>query len=212
MFSALERIHRERIAKGGALGGVTNVGAFEEEEIPPLMRRTIAVYEAAKALTGYITPNYDEITKARCWSAAERWLLGPAPCSICSNDCSATCGATTQGRTASQHGRCVLCGSNFFLPEDCVGAKSALQRSGSSWLDACGRTAVQVSACPGGAMTGYTYFIPSEEHLESRVTTRGFMEARMVVALAGRHAPPNHPTQDMLAFCSSPEDRLRVDC
>ena len=38
-------------------------------------------------------------------------------------------------------------------------------------------------------MTGYTYFIPSEEHLESRVTTRSFMEARMVVALAGRRAP-----------------------
>ncbi len=49
--------------------------------------------------------------------------------------------------------------------------------------------AVQVSACPGGAVAGYTYFIPSEEHLESRVTTRGFMEARMVVALAGRRDP-----------------------
>ena len=47
---------------------------------------------------------------------------------------------------------------------------------------------MQVSACPGGAVAGYTYFIPSEEHLESRVTTRGFMEARMVVALAGRRA------------------------
>ena len=45
---------------------------------------------------------------------------------------------------------------------------------------------MQVSACPGGVTTGYTYFIPSEEHLESRVTTRGFMEARMTVALAGR--------------------------
>jgi len=34
--------------------------------------------------------------------------------------------------------------------------------------------------------TGYTYFIPQEEHLESRVVTRGFMEAKMVVASAGR--------------------------
>ena len=66
VFSALERIHRERFAKGGALGGVSNPGAFEESVIPPLMRRTIAVYEAAKALMGYITPNYDEITKVCC--------------------------------------------------------------------------------------------------------------------------------------------------
>ena len=65
VFSALERIHRERFAKGGALGGVSNPGAFEETVIPPLMRRTIAVYEAAKALMGYITPNYDEITKVQ---------------------------------------------------------------------------------------------------------------------------------------------------
>ena len=46
--------------------------------------------------------------------------------------------------------------------------------------------AAQVSVCPGGVPTGYTYFIPQEEMLESRVVTRGYMEARMVVALAGR--------------------------
>ena len=34
--------------------------------------------------------------------------------------------------------------------------------------------------------SGYTYFIPSEERLESKILTRGFMETRMVVALAGR--------------------------
>ncbi len=45
---------------------------------------------------------------------------------------------------------------------------------------------VQVSVCPGGVPTGYTYFIPQEEHLESRVVTRGYMEARMVVGIAGR--------------------------
>ena len=44
-------------------------------------------------------------------------------------------------------------------------------------------------ACPGGVATGHTYFIPSEEHLESGITTRGFMEARMVVSLAGRRSP-----------------------
>ena len=76
VFSALERIHRERFAKGGALGGVSNPGAFEETVIPPLMRRTIAVYEAAKALTGYITPNYDEITKVTS-DENRSWAAGP---------------------------------------------------------------------------------------------------------------------------------------
>ena len=45
---------------------------------------------------------------------------------------------------------------------------------------------VQVSVCPGGVASGYTYFIPQEEHLESSVVTRGYMEARLVVGLAGR--------------------------
>ena len=55
---------------------------------------------------------------------------------------------------------------------------------------------VQVSVCPGGVPTGYTYFIPQEEHLESRVVTRAYMEAKMVVGMAGRcaaaatHLPP----------------------
>ncbi len=47
---------------------------------------------------------------------------------------------------------------------------------------------VQVSICPGGVPTGYTYFIPQEEHLESRVVTRAYMEAKMVVAMSGRSA------------------------
>ncbi|EFN50481.1 hypothetical protein CHLNCDRAFT_55840, partial [Chlorella variabilis] len=46
----------------------------------------------------------------------------------------------------------------------------------------------RVSVCPGGAASGYTYFLPREETLESRVVTRGYMEAKMVVALAGRCA------------------------
>ena len=45
---------------------------------------------------------------------------------------------------------------------------------------------LQVSVCPGGVPTGYTYFIPQEEHLESRVVTRSYMEAKMVVAMSGR--------------------------
>ena len=45
---------------------------------------------------------------------------------------------------------------------------------------------VQVSVCPGGLASGYTYFIPQEEHLEAQVVTRGYLEGRMVVGMAGR--------------------------
>jgi hypothetical protein len=50
----------------------------------------------------------------------------------------------------------------------------------------------QVVCCPGGVVTGYTRFLPNEEQLESQVVTRAYMEAQMVVALAGRH-PPSLP-------------------
>ena len=46
---------------------------------------------------------------------------------------------------------------------------------------------MQVSVCPGGLASGYTYFIPQEEHLESQVVTRGYLEGRMVVGMAGRY-------------------------
>lgn len=102
VFEALEKIHRDK------LGGGEKAVMFDQDIVPPRMRRTIAIYEAAKALIGYITPGYDEIQR--------------------------------------------------------------------------------VSVCPSGLATGYTYFLPSEERLESRVTTRSFMESRIVVALAGRCA------------------------
>lgn len=55
------------------------------------------------------------------------------------------------------------------------------------WTSYKGRVvSVQVSVCPGGLASGYTYFIPQEEHLESQVVTRGYLEGRMVVGLAGR--------------------------
>jgi len=101
-FEALEKIHREK------MGGSAATASFETDVIPPRMRRTIAIYEAARALVGYLTPGFDEIQR--------------------------------------------------------------------------------VSVCPGGIATGYTYFLPMEERLESRITTRAYMESRMVVALAGRCA------------------------
>lgn len=101
-FEALEKIHREK------MGGSITATEVEKDTIPERMRRTIAIYEAARALIGYITPNFDEIQR--------------------------------------------------------------------------------VSVCPSGLATGHTYFLPMEERLESRVTTRAYLESRMVVAIAGRCA------------------------
>ncbi len=33
--------------------------------MPPVMKRSIAVYEAARVLIGYITPRYDEISQVQ---------------------------------------------------------------------------------------------------------------------------------------------------
>ena len=66
---------------------------------------------------------------------------------------------------------------------------------------------LQVSICPGGVPTGYTYFIPQEEHLESRVVTRAYMEAKMVVAMSGRSAlthPCPAPTSVTAQLCTIP--------
>ncbi len=41
---------------------------MDVDAIPPPMRRTIAVYEAARALIGYITPDFDEIQRVGCLS------------------------------------------------------------------------------------------------------------------------------------------------
>jgi len=57
VLQALESIHREKYGGGGT------ATQFEDEVVPPLMRRSIAVYEAARCLIGYITPHYDEISK-----------------------------------------------------------------------------------------------------------------------------------------------------
>ena len=46
----------------------------------------------------------------------------------------------------------------------------------------------KVSVCPGGVPTGSTFFLPREERLESRVVTRGYMDSKLVVCLAGRCA------------------------
>ncbi|KAI7835886.1 hypothetical protein COHA_010231 [Chlorella ohadii] len=103
VFEALEKIQRDKMQRGGR-----GVAGGDNELVPMPMRRSIAVYEAGRALMGYLTPQFDEIQR--------------------------------------------------------------------------------VSVCPGGAASGYTYFLPREEALESRIVTKGYMEARMVVSMAGRCA------------------------
>lgn len=46
----------------------------------------------------------------------------------------------------------------------------------------------KVTICPGGMPTGSTLFLPREERLESRVITRGYMEAKLTVCFGGRCA------------------------
>lgn len=104
VFEALEKIQTEKVNRQS----VTRMPGNDEETVPYLIRRQIAVYESAKALIGSVTPLYDEVSK--------------------------------------------------------------------------------VSVCVGGAASGYTYFIPQESQLESGVLTRGYLESRLVVSLAGRCA------------------------
>ena len=59
-LQALEKIHREKYGGGGA------ATQFEDDIVPPLMRRSIAVYEAGRVLLGFMTPHYDEVSKVRC--------------------------------------------------------------------------------------------------------------------------------------------------
>ncbi len=57
---ALENIHREKMGRG------STASQYDEDIVPPVLRKTIAVYEAGRVLLGYITPGYDEISQVRC--------------------------------------------------------------------------------------------------------------------------------------------------
>ena len=57
---ALENIHRERMGRG------STASQYDEDIVPPVMKRGIAVYEAARVLMGFITPGYDEISQVPC--------------------------------------------------------------------------------------------------------------------------------------------------
>lgn len=46
----------------------------------------------------------------------------------------------------------------------------------------------KVVACPDGSPTGFAHFIPKEEHLETGIMTRGYLESLIVARMAGRAA------------------------
>lgn len=56
-MQALENIHREKLGRG------STASQYDENIVPPVLRKSIAVYEAARVLMGYITPGYDEISQ-----------------------------------------------------------------------------------------------------------------------------------------------------
>lgn len=148
--------------------------------VPAQLRRNIAVYEAARSLLGYITPDFDEVAKVRLAKRpAVQNLHALCSASQVGQPAAAACvafaGVRWEGRLLSARGGCcwVEGADNAVILKGCDHTKSLV---------------AQVVACPGGVAVGHTYFIPSEEHLESGITTRAFMEAKLVVCLAGRCA------------------------
>ena len=69
MHQALEKIQSEKFGGGG--GTVTE---FEDETVPELMRKSIAVYEAARCVIGYMIPFYDEISKVTRFGLVSRGI------------------------------------------------------------------------------------------------------------------------------------------
>lgn len=45
------------------MGRGSTASQYDEDIVPPVLRKTIAVYEAGRVLLGYITPGYDEISQ-----------------------------------------------------------------------------------------------------------------------------------------------------
>ena len=48
------------------MGRGSTASQYDEDIVPPVLRKTIAVYEAGRVLLGYITPGYDEISQVPC--------------------------------------------------------------------------------------------------------------------------------------------------
>ena len=50
------------VMTAGKAGGTDDMQT-QASQVPPILRRTIAVYYAAKALLGELSPGYDELAK-----------------------------------------------------------------------------------------------------------------------------------------------------
>lgn len=153
---------------------------------PPQLRRNIAVYEAARALLGYLTPDFDEISKVCRHHHSHT-------CKLCSTCMDANLRLTIYARRQRLH-ECSA--ASHSSADRSVHVGLPIRQTRVVWSQSrhnCSLsfllfTLMQIVACPGGLAVGHTYFIPSEEHLESGITTRAFMEAKLVVCLAGRCA------------------------
>ena len=55
--------------------------------MPPVLRRAIAVYEAARVMLGYITPGYDEVSQVRAGSRSVGYC--DSPCAASASPCNA---------------------------------------------------------------------------------------------------------------------------
>ena len=73
LAQALEDIQQEKLGAAGRSGAGR---LYDDDIVPPVLRKGIAVYEAARALMGLITPHYDEISKAR----PPHWLGWSSTC------------------------------------------------------------------------------------------------------------------------------------
>ena len=62
IFEAVEKLQVEKANRGV----IVRTDLIDEDVVPPLIRRQVAVYTAAKALIGAITPYYDEVSKITC--------------------------------------------------------------------------------------------------------------------------------------------------
>ena len=61
------------------MGRGSTASQYDEAIVPPVLKRAIAVYEAARVLTAYMSPGYDEISQVPSFPAVMTILASNAP-------------------------------------------------------------------------------------------------------------------------------------
>lgn len=79
----------------------------------------------------------------------------------------------------------------------------------AAWSHAGACSFAQMSVCPGGVPTSYSYFIPQEAHLETRVVTRAYMESKLAVLMAGRVAERTLLGEDYISTAGANDLEVR---